>query len=230
MEWPCPPQHGLACALSCAAHFAKVTYLRPSPSDARQALAFVGRASLAVQSGEVAVQGAVLTPASGAVELCADERGGGAALVEPGAGVGTVPLAASGAAVFTLTRLPGSSSSSSSAPPGTPRQQAQGAQGETQRQLGFEAWLASDPTAPRTPPPLPPLWHQAAGEVGHTLQQQQQQLGGVGGPAVIAVCGAKKVGKSTFARFLANALLSQHPCVAYLDTGKERHRGGRREG
>jgi hypothetical protein len=38
------------------------------------------------------------------------------------------------------------------------------------------------------------------------------------------VCGPKKVGKSTFGRVLVNALLAQHPCVAYLDTGGQRGR------
>ena len=38
-------------------------------------------------------------------------------------------------------------------------------------------------------------------------------------PAVIVVCGSKKVGKSTFCRQLVNSLLNHHPAVAFMDTG-----------
>jgi hypothetical protein len=38
------------------------------------------------------------------------------------------------------------------------------------------------------------------------------------GVPVLAVCGAKNVGKSTFARFLVNSLLNRYKQVAYLDT------------
>ncbi len=36
-------------------------------------------------------------------------------------------------------------------------------------------------------------------------------------PAMVAVCGSKNVGKSTFARLLVNSLLNAHPHVAFLD-------------
>lgn len=193
-----------------------------------QALVFLGRAVLEVQSGEVTALGATLTSSSGAVELAADERCGGALLLEPGQPEGAVPLAATGSAVLCLTRATSSSSGGGGVggPPATPVPSAEVAAGAAggsaahQQQLGFEVWLSSDPTAPPAPPPLPPLWHQAAGEVQHTLAAAAAQ--GDGGPAqppVIVVCGAKKVGKSTFARFLLNSLLTRHGCVAYLDTG-----------
>ena len=201
-------------------------------TPALQALLLVGRASLEVQSGEVATFGCTFTAASGCVEVCADERCGGALVLEPGASLGTVPLAASSTAVFTLGRAPGKSSPGVG-PPGTPltrqstqqqqQQQAQHRDGDAAEastagvHLGFEAWLASDPSAPVAGvAPLPPLWQQAAGEVEDSMAQQAQQGGG---PPLIVVCGAKKVGKSTFARFLVNSLLGKHACVAYLDTG-----------
>ena len=37
------------------------------------------------------------------------------------------------------------------------------------------------------------------------------------GPAMVAVCGSKNVGKSTFARLLVNSLLNAHPRVTFLD-------------
>lgn len=180
---------------------------------------FVGRASLTVQSGEVSVSGSTLIAASGSTPVCADERCSGALLLEPGAALGTVPLATSGTVIFTLTRATDSSQS-----PLNPDLEAAKATsgsasstGTSSRQLGFEVWLSGDPSAAVAAPPLlPPLWQQAAGELEESLAQQAQQ----GGPApLIVVCGAKKVGKSTFARFLVNSLLNKHPCVGYLDIG-----------
>lgn len=191
-----------------------------------QSLLFVGRASLEVQSGEVAAAGATLTAASGAVEVCADERCGGPLVLEPGAATGTVPLAASGTAAFTLTRLPGGAGAgtaqllatdvdASGAQQGGEGGAAKGAV-EASR-FGFQARLAGDPHAPLAAPPLPPFWQQAVGEVEASLAEQAQHGGG---PGVIVVCGPKKVGKSTFGRMLVNALLARRPCVAYLDTGE----------
>lgn len=169
--------------------------------------------------------GGTVNAASGPVELAADERCGGTLLMEPGAAASTVPLAASGpAAVLTLTRAAGGASAG---PPSTPAGDSTAgaaAAARARHVLGFQVWLASDPAAPAPPPPLPPLWQQAAGEITASIQQQQQQQqGGVCIPGiispVIAVCGPKKVGKSTFARLLVNSLLSCHPCVTYLDTG-----------
>ena len=196
--------------------------LVPAPA-LLQGLLFVGRASLVVQSGELSVFGSLITAASGSLCVCADERCGGALLLEPGAALGTVPLAASATVVFTLARSTGGGAGFGG-PPATPlSRQQQGDAAEpgststtssSRRQLGFEAWLSGDPAGPAAPPPLPPLWQQAAGEVGETLGQLPP-----GVPPVIVVCGAKKVGKSTFARFLANSLLTRHASVAYLDTG-----------
>lgn len=190
-----------------------------SPS---QALMFLGRAVLEVQHGEVAALGAVLTPASGPVEVAAD-RCGGALLLEPGAAQGTVPLASPGGASFTLKRLPaGSESAVLPGPPATPQRQQQAgsasADDASSISPGFEAWLAGEPGAPPAPPPLPPLWRQAAAEVEESLAEAAAAGGGAQ-PPVIVVAGAKKVGKSSFARFLLNGLLARHGCVAYLDTG-----------
>lgn len=113
----------------------------------------MGRASLRVQSGELHACGATITPASGAVQLCCDERCGGALLLEPGAAAGTVPLAASGAIVFRLAPQAGGAAAAGAGP--LPQPAADGADaGGGRRQLGFQAWLASDPAAP--PLPLPP--------------------------------------------------------------------------
>ena len=189
---------------------------------ASQAVVFLGRATLTVESGEVLAFGSMLTPDTGAVEVAADDRCGGALLLEPGAAAGTVPLAASGAVVLRLARAPGGGAAAG--PPATPQgtskqqpqrqqqqqQQQQGDASDSRRQLGFDAWLTCDPAA--APPPLPPLWQQAAGEVEGSLAEGSQ-------PPLIVVGGAKKVGKSTFCRYLINSLLARHGCVAYLDTG-----------
>ncbi|PRW58709.1 polynucleotide 5 -hydroxyl-kinase NOL9 [Chlorella sorokiniana] len=199
-----------------------VTVTLPS----NKALVFLGTAVLEVQGGEVTALGVTLSPSSGAVELAADERCGGALLLEPGQPEGAVPLAATGGTVLRITRAAGVSDRSSGGPPATPLAAGEAgaaAAGGSRQQLGFEVWLSSDPTAPPVPPQLPPLWHQAAGEVQHTLAAAAAAQGGAGAgqagqPPVIVVCGAKKVGKSTFARFLLNSLLARHGCVAYLDT------------
>lgn len=77
----------------------------------------------------------------------------------------------------------------------------------------FSLHLADDPAAPRHLP-FPAAWQQAAAEVAQSVA-----AGPPGVPAVIAVCGSKNAGKSTFARHLVNSLLSTHPVVAFLDTG-----------
>ncbi len=182
---------------------------------------FAGRATLAVQRGEVSVCGGTVNAASGPIDLAADDRCGGPLLLQPGAGASTVPLAASGpAAVLTLSRAAGGATGGPpSASAGDGAAAAAAAAPKRHHTLGFEVWLDSDLAAPAPPPPLPPLWHKAAGEIAASIQQQQQQQQGGAAPPVIAVCGPKKAGKSTFARLLANSLLSCHPCVAYLDTG-----------
>lgn len=80
----------------------------------------------------------------------------------------------------------------------------------------FRVALEGDPGAP-APADVPEAWLQAAGGIAESV------AGGLAAgapPPVIAVCGAKKVGKSTFARYLTNVLLNDHPRVAYLDTGE----------
>lgn len=80
----------------------------------------------------------------------------------------------------------------------------------------FEAFLEGEAGAPLALP-LPQPWADAAGDVVARLGAGES---GGGAPPLIVVCGSKKVGKSTFGRFLCNSLLGQHPCVAYLDTGE----------
>ena len=185
-----------------------------------QALVFVGRATLAVQSGEVAVCGRVVSAGTGRVELVADDRVGGPLVIEVHSVEGQVPLTSRMEAVFTLSRSSSSSSggggSSCSGAPATPSAVNGAAEGSGTRGLGFEAYLDDDSAAP-VALPLPQLWRQSAGAVAESLLAGA--VGRCAPPAVIAVCGAKKVGKSTFARYLTNTLLNHFPAVAFLDTG-----------
>ena len=59
---------------------------------------------------------------------------------------------------------------------------------------------------------LPEQWQQLV-SVFSELSQSAATL-----PLSVLVCGSKNTGKSSFARLLVNALLSQHGIVAYLDT------------
>ena len=229
-----------------------------APSPPLQTLLLLGRASLAVVSGELSVFGSSLTAASGPVEVCADVRCGGALALQPGAAVGQVPLASSGEVVLTLTRccsgggVSGGGAGGAAAaegprggsPPREHHQQQQQWVGEAvgggigRDSLGFDAALAGSSAAAAAgmaAHPLPQLWHQVVAEVeesldGYPQEQQQQQHGwdapgmppaaaAAAPPPVIVVCGAKNVGKSTFARLLANTLISKYGAVAYLDTG-----------
>lgn len=58
---------------------------------------------------------------------------------------------------------------------------------------------------------------QAAARISAAVQEACASGGSSGGRCV-AVCGAKGTGKSSFARLLANSLLSWAPAVAWLDT------------
>jgi polynucleotide 5'-hydroxyl-kinase GRC3/NOL9 len=199
-----------------------------SPVPCLQALLFVGRAGLTVHSGEVSAFGCSFAAANGSTEVCADDRCGPPLLLEPGAAVDAAPpLAASATAVFTIARHADSNrDTSADGHAGTATRESQPSQANGctdasslshSEQLGFSVWLAGTTAgAANALPRLPPLWHQAVAELEGSLAAQ---AAAGGGPPVILVCGAKKVGKSTFARFLVNGLLPQHPCVAYLDTG-----------
>ena len=86
--------------------------------------------------------------------------------------------------------------------------------GPGSQQPSFQAHLADDPAAPR-PLPFGPPWQAAVAEIAASVGAAPAGAP----PAVIVVAGSKKVGKSTFCRQLANALLNTHPVVAFLDTG-----------
>lgn len=62
---------------------------------------------------------------------------------------------------------------------------------------------------------LPPIWAQAAEDI---VANSSSPVTTHPFPPVIAICGGKKVGKSTFARYLVNKLLNTHPSVAHLET------------
>ncbi|RKP10145.1 hypothetical protein THASP1DRAFT_22118 [Thamnocephalis sphaerospora] len=55
-------------------------------------------------------------------------------------------------------------------------------------------------------------WQQAADALTNPAAAQSR-----GQPPVVLVCGAKNAGKSTFARYIFNSLLSNYPEVAFLD-------------
>ena len=90
--------------------------------------------------------------------------------------------------------------------------------GGTPEQRGFQVFLDNDPDAPGVFG-IPEAWQQAAAGIAESIQAGQA----AGAPfPVIAICGAKKVGKSAFARYLTNVLLNNNKSVAYLDTGRSR--------
>lgn len=81
---------------------------------------------------------------------------------------------------------------------------------------GFQVFLEGDADSPGVFE-IPQAWHQAAAGIAQSIEAGQAAGAP---PAVIAVCGPKKVGKSSFARYLANVLLNTNNSLAYLDTGK----------
>jgi hypothetical protein len=168
------------------------------PSGRR--LAVVGRGTLSVQSGEIDVYGRVLSASSGAVELSGDADNGGAVPIEVVSTEARVPFAGSGGAAFSIaSSRPGASGAASS-----------------QAQHSFNVYLADDPGAPGALA-APQDWQHAAAELATSIAG-----GGAAGapPALVAVAGPKKVGKSSFCRYLINTLLNSHPCVAFLETGE----------
>jgi polynucleotide 5'-hydroxyl-kinase GRC3/NOL9 len=149
-----------------------------------------------VQSGEVDVAGSVLSASSGPVQLCCDDHNGCALAIDVVSTEATVPLAGPGGVALSIA----------SCPPGS---------GVDRRGRSFDVFLDGDPAAPAVLEE-PRAWRDAAAQLAASV------AGGAEAgapPAVLAVCGAKNVGKSSFARLLVNVLLNSHPCVAFLDTG-----------
>ncbi|KAL3685364.1 hypothetical protein R1sor_003386 [Riccia sorocarpa] len=64
---------------------------------------------------------------------------------------------------------------------------------------------------PLQPTVIPETWKTAANSISSCFELS-------GGAPVVAVCGAKGSGKSTFGRFLLNHLLTRYESVGYLDT------------
>lgn len=145
----------------------------------------------------------VLTVQSGEIELAGNIRSaGGGPLrlsvdsdaplrISVAAIDATVPLSGTGRAAFSISG------------------------GSTQRK-SFEVLLASD-TRAHKPFEVPPDWRQVATTIASSVDAGRTAGGP---PAVVVICGAKKVGKSTFSRCLTNNLLNTLPCVAYLDVGE----------
>jgi polynucleotide 5'-hydroxyl-kinase GRC3/NOL9 len=104
----------------------------------------------------------------------------------------TIPLAGTGHAAFSISSR------------------------STQGRRSFDVLLEGDADAPR-PFEIPPAWREPASAIAASIDAQRTAGGP---PAVVVICGAKKVGKSTFARYLTNTLLNTLPCAAYLDVGE----------
>ena len=159
-----------------------------------QRLIFIGTATLTVHSGEVDIAGTILTARSLPAEISTDDTN--PVIISVVATEGRIPLASSGTAGFSLA---GRTSSSSSP-----------------EDRGFEVHLENEYEAVSHILEIPAAWKHAASGIAESILAGQA----VGAPPpIIAVCGSKKVGKSTFARYLSNVLLNTHPSVAYLDTG-----------
>jgi polynucleotide 5'-hydroxyl-kinase GRC3/NOL9 len=160
-----------------------------------QRLVFIGKAILTVHSGEIDIAGSVLTARSLPAEIYTDETA--PLIISVIATEGRIPLALSATAGFSLT---GSNINS----------------GENR---GFELHVESEYEVSAHILQIPVVWKQAAAGIAESIAAGQE----VGAPPpVIAICGTKKVGKSTFARYLSNVLLNTHSSVAYLDTGETR--------
>jgi hypothetical protein len=160
-----------------------------------QRLVFIGKATLTVHSGEIDIAGSVLTARSLLTEIYTDETA--PLLISVVATEGRIPLATSGSAGFSLA----------------------GASGSTPENRGFDLHIENEYHAAAHILEIPVAWKHAAAGIAESIS-----AGRVVGapPPIIAICGTKKVGKSTFARYLSNILLNTHSSVAYLDTGKKK--------
>lgn len=159
-----------------------------------QRLIFIGTATLTVHSGEVDIAGTILTARSLPADISTDDTN--PVIISVVATEGRIPLASSGTAGFSLAGRTISTSL---------------------EDRGFEVHLENEYEAASHVLEIPASWKHAASGIAESIQAGQA----IGAPPpIIAVCGSKKVGKSTFARYLSNVLLNTHPSVAYLDTGK----------
>lgn len=163
------------------------------PSDER--LLFVGSGTLKVLSGEVEVGGNIRGARHNALNITVHQ----AIAISVVSTEATIPLLGHGGAAFSI--LYNNTSAT-----------------ESKRQPSFQAMVESECTDPEwvsAHPPFPPSWVQLATDIAQSVGQG---LRSGAPPAVIVVCGAKKVGKSSLTRLLANVLLNHHRCVAYLDS------------
>jgi hypothetical protein len=166
-----------------------------------------GSGSLEVTAGCLDAYGFQATPETHPVQFGVDARTGGALLLQPAPGRAQVPRIAQATATTVVVH---------SSTLGHPHHQQQQHRGDGGRpSSSFGACAPGEPGAPAFHA-LPPEWRQAAAAVADASQQRPAR--GVG-PAVVAVCGPKGSGKSSFCRALVNALLScGHGAVVYLDT------------
>jgi len=164
-----------------------------------EAVVFVGNGILTVLSGEIDIGGYIASAGEQPLNLYADEQFPVLILAE--SAEARPPLIGSGGAVFSIERCSRQGSSIPS------------------DEMGFSVFLPGDPQAPPFSTSIVPnAWKESAEQIVGSIDAGRRMVG-TPPPAVIAICGAKKVGKSTFARYLTNRLLNIHPVVAYLDTG-----------
>ena len=174
-----------------------------------------GAGVLTVHSGEIDVAGHTMSASCKPLRLDADEDF--PVVIASVSAEARVPLAGTRGAAFSIDYPP----------PSSPAEGGKKLEGH-HKSTGLQVYLETDPEAPKLVSEVPPAWRDGAASVAASVAAG---LAAGAPPPVIAICGAKNVGKSSFARFLVNRLLNAHPVVAYLETGEgEGGRGGKEGG
>lgn len=159
-------------------------------------ITITGTGTVAVHSGEIDVAGHRMSASSRPLHFSVDNSS--PVVITAVAAEAQVPLAGSRGAVFSISHPPNSNTVSSAS-------------------ADLDVHLVGDPGNPHSFQELPESWRQGAGELCASVDAG---LAAGAPPAVIAICGGKNVGKSSFARLLVSMLLNRHHTVAYLDTGE----------
>lgn len=173
------------------------------PSDDR--LLFVGHGTIKVHSGEINVCGNVRGAGHDALEVSVDQ----VIAISVVSTEATIPLVGHGGAAFSISYTTTNNINNNNSANTT----------RSNQEPSFQAIAESESTDPmmaeQVPVVFPPPWTQITADIAQSIRQG---LKAGAPPAVIVVCGAKKVGKSSLTRLLTNVLLNDHPCVAYLDS------------
>eukprot|EP00884_Botryococcus_braunii_P005046 jgi/Botrbrau1/14542/Bobra.0212s0009.1 len=187
-----------------------------------QVVLFSGQAKISVEGAALDLMGATVEALAPPLEVHAELAGDGEPLpirAKPPASL-QVPHSPAQAAVFCVRPLSQGTLGTGSFPHrGGGQDGAAGAPGETAAstdvqipEAGFRIWWPTDDEL-ESVRCVPPQWE----EVIQMLLDEVGQKSRARAP-VIAVCGSKGVGKSTFGRLLMNRLLPKTGCVAFLDT------------